>query len=182
MKSISITRAAKQSLSILLSIMTIAIATHATAKGETQTLKATIGEKVFESDDEGITLVPVAKSFTLSAITKGFMKYPSPPGLSDQLNISCRRFENNPRKYTAEDFKSGTCNASFAKGRSKQPFGKDEAKYVTTGKVSHAKTFVDVTKVSGKVMEGRFLIEMMEEDGAKKITVDGTFKAEDRQQ
>jgi hypothetical protein len=152
-----------------------------TAMAETQTLKATVDGKVFESDDAGITLVPVKDSFTVSAITKGFTAYPSPPGLSDMLNISCRQFDAKPRKYTADDFAYGRCSAKFAKGRSKQPFGKDEATYEVKGKSVSAKTFVEVTKVSGKVMEGRFFIEMVEEDGTKKINVAGAFKAEDRQ-
>jgi hypothetical protein len=151
------------------------------AHAEKQTLKATIGDKVFESDDEGITLVPVKDSFTISAITKGFMAYPSPPGLSDMLSISCRQFDAKPRKYTADDFAYGRCNATFAKGRSKQPFGKDEATYKVNQKKVSPKTFVEITKVSGKVMEGRFSIEMMEEDGTKKVNVEGAFKAEDRQ-
>ena len=152
-----------------------------TAMAETQSLKATIDGKVFESDDDGITLIPVAGSFSLSASTKGFSRYPSPPGLSDRLAIACRNFEGNAVKYTADDFAYGRCNASFAKGRSKQPFGKDEALFEVNRKSISPKTMVEITKASGKVIEGRFVLEMMEEGKAKKISVEGTFRAEDRQ-
>lgn len=95
--------------------------------------------------------------------------------------IACRNYETKPGKYTAEDFEYSRCNTSFTKGRSKQPFGKDEAKYVTGGKAPMPKTVVEIIKVSGKVIEGRFFIKMVEEGGTKKITADGTFKAEYQQ-
>jgi len=172
----TLTRNAVTSALIVLGLG-LSSATHA----ETQTLRATIDGKVFESDDEGITLVPVASSFSLSASTKGFSKYPPPPGLSDRLAIACRNFDGKATKYTANDFAYGRCNASFAKGQSKQPFGKDQALFEVTRKSASAKTLVDITKVSGKVIEGRFVLEMMEEGKSGKVTVEGTFKAEDRQ-
>jgi hypothetical protein len=151
------------------------------AHAETQSLKATIDGKVFESDDDGITLVPVARSFSLSAITKGFSNYPSPPGLSDRLAIACRNFDGKAVKYTADDFAYGRCNASFAKGQSKQPFGKDEALFEVSNKTVSPKTMIEITKASGKVIEGRFVLEMIEEGKSRKVNVEGTFKAEDRQ-
>ncbi len=151
------------------------------AHAETQTLKATVEGKVFESDDDGITLVPVASSFSLSATTKGFSKYPPPTGLSDRLAIACRNFEGKAVKYTADDFAYGRCNASFVKGQSKQPFGKAEALFEVTRKSVSAKTFFDITKASGKMIEGHFMLEMVEEGGSRKVSAEGTFKAEDRQ-
>lgn len=161
--------------------LTLGLGLPLIAHAETQSLKATIDGKVFESDDEGITLVPVASSFSLSGITKGFSQYPSPPGLSDRLAIACRNFEGKAIKYTADDFAYGRCNASFAKGRSKQPFGKDEAVFEVNRKSLSPKTMVEITRSSGKVIEGRFVLEMMEEGKSRKVSVEGTFKAEDRQ-
>ncbi|MEQ1519601.1 MAG: hypothetical protein ABL931_24265 [Usitatibacteraceae bacterium] len=163
----------------LLAALTILAPTvHA---GTTQTLKATIDGSVFESDDDGITLVPVARSFTIAAITKGFSNYPSPPGLSDGLTIACRSFDAKPRKYASGDFAMGVCTATFTKGRSKQAFGKPVAEYEVSRKTPAPKTFVEITKVSGKVIEGRFFLEMTQEGGSKRMMADGTFTAEDRQ-
>lgn len=159
----------------------LAAALPISAQAETQTLKATVDGKVFESDDDGITLVPVARSFTINAITKGFSGYPSPPGLSDRLVMVCGNYEGKPRTYTAQDFKDSVCHASFTQGVSKQPMGKPQASFSLINKTPMGKSVVQITKVSGKVMEGKFLLEMVETEGSKKLTVEGTFKAENRQ-
>lgn len=61
---------AQYRVNILIGLMMPLIATASIAHADTQALKADIGGKVFESDDDGITLVPVAVSFTIEAITK----------------------------------------------------------------------------------------------------------------
>jgi hypothetical protein len=175
----TITTSTRLSVALLCASIMLSGGNVAAQTKTTQTLTATVDGKVFESDDDGISLIPVAKSFTVSAITKGFSGYPSPPGLSDRLSIACRNYEGKARKYAAEDFSTDRCSASFEKGRPKQPGGKSEAQFVHNKKSS--KSFVEVTKVNGKVIEGKFLIEMTEEGGKKAITAEGTFKAEDRQ-
>ena len=139
---------------------------------------------MFESDDAGITLVPVAGSFTISAITKGFSAYPGPSGLSDRLMIACRGFEPKPHKYSIEEFRSGRCNAGFTKGQSRQPLGKPVAEYESRRDATQQKSFIEITRASGKVIEGKFLVEMVPEGsakGTKAIIAEGTFTAEDRQ-
>lgn len=154
------------------------------AHAEKQALKANVGGAVFESDDDGILLVPTKGSFTISASTKGFSAYPSPPGLSDRLMIACRNFESKPIKYSTADFSDGRCNASFTKGQSKQPFGKPVAEYASRRDATLKKSFIEITGAKGKVMEGKFLVELVLEDspkGTKPIVAEGTFTAEDRQ-
>ena len=151
---------------------------------ETQSLKASVDGTVFESDDAGITLVPVAGSFTISAITKGFSVYPGPAGLSDRLMIACRGFEPKPRKYSIEDFRNGRCNAGFIKGQSNQPLGKSVAEYESRRDATRQKSFIEITSASGNVIEGKLLVELVPEGsakGTKAIVDEGTCKAEDRQ-
>ena len=168
-----------------LSALTIAVALPLPAlAATTQNLAATIDGNKFESDDAGVLLVPVAGSFSLSATTKGFSVYPPPAGLSDRLAISCRGFEAKPRKYTIQDFRDGRCNASFTKGQSKQPFGKPVAEFESRRDATQQKSFIDVTGASGKVIEGKFLVELVPEGspkGTKAIIAEGTFKGENRQ-
>ena len=156
----------------------------ASLHAETQSLKANIDGSSFESDDPGVLLVPVAGSFTISAITKGFSAYPGPAGLSDRLMFGCRGYEAKPHKYSIEDFRSGRCNAGFTKGQSKQTMGKPVAEYESRRDATQQKSFIEITSASGKVIEGKFLVELVPEGspkGTKAIVAEGTFKAEDRQ-
>ena len=164
--------------------LAVAIAAPFAAHAEKQTLKANVDGAVFESDDDGILLVPLVGSFSLSATTKGFGVYPPPAGLSDRLAISCRGFDAKPRKYTIQDFRDGRCDASFTKGQSKQPFGKPVAEFESPRDATQQKSFIDVTSASGKVIEGKFLVELVPEGspkGTKAIIAEGTFKGENRQ-
>ncbi len=150
----------------------------------TQSLSAQVDGKLFESDDRGMTLVPVQDGFTISASTKGFSVYPPPAGLSDRLSITCNSGYGKIMKYTASDFNDDRCRASFTKGESNQPFGKAQGEYVTGRRVG-PKTFLEITKAGGKVIEGRFSLELVDDNDPKKgiklVITDGVFKAEDRQ-
>ena len=156
------------------------LAAAAPAHAEPQSLSATVAGKVFESDDDGITYVPLKSSFSISAGTKGYSKYPPPPGLSDRLSLNCTVFDGKPRRYSHEDFNNGRCHATFTKGVSKQAFGKPEAEYTGARKVGNG-TFIEITRISGKVMEGRFAVDMLDEKGGKLAVTAGSFKVEDRQ-
>lgn len=150
------------------------------AHAETQTLKATIDGKVFESDDSGILyLIPVKGAFNLSASTKGASAYPPPTTPIDRLSILCRGFDLKPVKFVDKDFGNHGCEARFAKGESKKPFGDPDALYdARDGKGN----VIEITSVKGKVIEGKFRLEMKEKKPKTGvIVVEGTFKAEDRQ-
>lgn len=145
----------------------------------TQNLSATIDGKKFESDDAGILyLMPTKNGFNLIAGTKGASAYPPPKTPTDRLSFNCRNFEGRPRKYTARDFGSSGCEVTFVRGESKVPFGAPDAEYRHTG----GNNAFEITAVNGKVIEGKFSLEMVEIKTRAKIKItDGVFKAEDRQ-
>ena len=144
-----------------------------------QTLKATINGAVFESDDNGITyLIPTKGVLNLIASTKGGSAYPPPKTLSDRLSFNCRGFDLAAKTYTAKDFDSNVCEARFIKGESRKPFGDPEAEF----SVVKGKNMLEITSVKGKVIEGKFSLELQDKKSKAKMTsIEGTFKAEDRQ-
>ena len=179
-----LTRNSIVNLLLILSPLAAGSIGQAHAQKVTQTFKATVGGAVLESDDKGILLVPLPGSFSLSASTQGFSSYPPPPGLSDRLMVSCSSSDLKPRKYAAGEFRGSRCNASFTKGRSNQVLGKPVAQYESRRDASIQNSFIEITSASGKVIEGRFLVELVPEGspkGTKAIIAEGTFKAEDRQ-
>ena len=158
----------------------VAIAAPSANAATPQALKATVDGKVFESDDNGIIyLLPTKGVLNLIAITKGASAYPPPKTLNDQLSVICRSFDSKPVKYVAKDFGNHGCEATFKKGMSKVPFGNPEAEY--DSRYGKNNTF-EVTSVSGKVIEGKFHLEMKDKKpNSPLVIIDGTFKAEDRQ-
>ena len=76
------------------------------------------------------------------------------------------------------------CNAGFIRGQSNQPLGKSVAEFESRRDATQQKSFIEITSAGGKVIEGKFLVEVVPEGsakGTKAIVAEGTFKAEDRQ-
>jgi hypothetical protein len=144
-----------------------------------QKLSAKIAGITFESDDASILyLMPSKGVINIIASTKGASAYPPPKTPIDRLSIICRSFESKPVVYTAKDFGSYGCEATFTKGESKKPFGDPEAEY----RIRDGKNSLEITSVKGKVIEGKFSFEMIDKKTGNKISItDGVFKVEDRQ-
>lgn len=144
-----------------------------------QKLSATIDDKLFESDDSGIMyLVPTKGVLNLMASTKGGGAYPPPKTLSDKLSITCSNYDGKPVKFTFAKSVSRSCEVSFIKGESRQPFGAPQAEY----RMADGKNQLEITSVKGKVIEGTFSFDLVEVKTKAKMTITGgTFKAEDRQ-
>jgi hypothetical protein len=154
---------------------------HAVSHAETQSLKAHIGSTVFESDDDGITLVPLpGGEFSLSASTKGASAWPPPKTPIDRLAIVCDGLEpGKPFKLDGKSFERSSCDVTFTQGT--RAYGeKPDAEYSLDKNVTTH--FFEVTRASGKVYEGRFRFELKHDDtGVRLLIEQGGFKAEDRQ-
>lgn len=144
-----------------------------------QKFSAKIAGVSFESDDDGILyLMPTKGVINIIVTTKGASAYPPPKTPIDNLSIICRHFEGKPIHYAAKDFGSNGCEVTFTKNQSKKPFGKPGAEF----KIVDGNNSLEITSVKGKVIEGKFSFEMIEEKTGKKMSVtEGVFKAEDRQ-
>ncbi|TAG80445.1 MAG: hypothetical protein EAZ21_08160, partial [Betaproteobacteria bacterium] len=68
---------------------TCAAITLSSALYAQQSFTATVDGKPFESDNDGIIVVPTTGSVTISASTKGFSAYPPPKGFADRISIAC---------------------------------------------------------------------------------------------
>lgn len=159
----------------------VAFAVAIPAQADTpQNLSATIDGKKFESDDKGILyLMPTKTGLNLIASTKGASAYPPPKELSDKLSFNCKHFEGKPRKYTAKEFGNAGCEVEFIVGESRKPFGDPVAQY----RVVDGNNSFEITSVNGKVIQGKFSLELANVKTKAKIKItDGAFKAEDRQQ
>lgn len=150
------------------------------ALAETQNLSANVAGTKFESDDDGITyLMPTRTVLNVIAKTKGAMAYPPPKTPIDRLSIVCKNFQGKPVRFEAKDFGGHGCEATFVKGESKTPMGEPQAEYQV---VPGGKNSFEVTSVKGKVIEGKFALELADKKTKAKIAItEGTFKAEDRQ-
>ncbi len=183
MSSVSTTRFGRRALAVSVAVVLaaagFAITTGAQA-ATPQRLSATADGKLFESDDDGILyLVPTKGVLNLIAKTKGASAYPPPKTPVDSLSINCRNFDGKPRKFSFENAGSRSCEVTFTKGVSKQPFGAPEAEYTLGG----GKQQLEITAVNGKVIEGNFSFELVEVKTKAKLSLTGgSFKAEDRQQ
>ncbi|CAN5425658.1 hypothetical protein BH11PSE11_BH11PSE11_01930 [soil metagenome] len=165
------------SLTLLAAVLSFsALSAHAKTP---QQLSAKIDGKLFESDDDGILyLIPIKGTMNLIATTKGASAYPPPKTLSDRLSISCRNFNGKPVKFEAKDFGSHGCEARFIKGESKQPMGEPVGEF----DARDGKNVIEITSVNGKVIEGKFYLELKNKKTKETIIInEGTFKAEDRQ-
>lgn len=166
-------------LTLVAATIGLAIPLSAYADKTPQSLSATVGGKLFESDDDGILyLVPTKGVLNLIASTKGAAAYPPPKTPIDKLSINCSNFDGKPVKFVFAKSGSRSCEITFTKGVSPKPFGEPEAEY----KLVDGKNQLEVTSVKGKVIEGTFSFELVNVKTKTKMAITGgTFKAEDRQ-
>ena len=175
--SISRPRAIKAVLA--LAALGLPLLPHA-AHAETQRLSATVDGKAFEGDDDTILyLTPTKGVLNLIASTKGAAAYPPPKTPVDKLSINCRNYDGKPVNFAFASSGSRSCEVSFAKGVSKQPFGEPQAEY----RLADGNNHLEITSVKGKVIEGTFSFELVEVKTKARLSITGgSFKAEDRQQ
>lgn len=168
----------RRAITLVLSLAALGLPWAASADTP-QSLSATIDGKLFESDDSGILyLIPTKGVLNLMASTKGAGAYPPPKTLSDKLAINCRDYDGKPVKFTFAKSGSRSCEVSFTKGESRQPFGEPQAQY----RMVDGKNQLEITSVKGKVIEGTFSFELVDVKTKAKMTITGgTFRAEDRQ-
>jgi hypothetical protein len=171
----------------ILSFVVVCAASFATlssgALHAQQTFTATLDGKSFESDDDGITVVPTKSSVSISARTKGYGAYPPPKGFADRISIVCPLPKVPTRFATVGS--GGTCTIQWViAGRSMM-----DADYKTTpnegdfvsSKSSGKGGFVNYTKVAGKTIEGEFSAELIDAKTKKKVVAAGKFKGVDAQ-
>ena len=151
-----------------------------------QSFTATVDGKTWESDNEGITVIPVSTggSVTITAVSKGFSAYPPPKGFADQFSIVCP-LPKKPERFIATRDQSNGCRVSFTKATRNimspdYATIKNEGEFESTGGSSE-KNYVNVTTVSGKTIEGEFAVELVEAKTKKKIAVSGKFRGLDKQ-
>jgi hypothetical protein len=154
-----------------------------------QRFTAAVDGKAWESDNDGINVIPVALgtsrgTVTITATSKGFSGYPTPKGFPDNFSIVCPMPKKAERMTTARG-SSDVCRVSFTKAARSMMSPdyaktKNEGEYVTTGAAGD-KGYVNFTKVSGKNIEGEFSVELTEETSKKKIAVSGKFVGIDQQ-
>ncbi len=174
--SLALRRARALTLAAALAGLVLPVA----AQAETQRLSATVDGKPFEGDDDTILyLVPTKGVLNLIASSKGAAAYPPPKTPVDKLSINCRNYDGKPVKFTFAGSGSRSCEVSFVKGVSKQPFGEPQANY----RLADGKNQLEITSVKGKVIEGSFSFDLVEVKTKAKLSITGgSFKAEDRQQ
>jgi hypothetical protein len=154
-----------------------------------QSFTATVDGKAWESDNDGINVMPVALgtsrgTVTITATSKGFSGYPTPKGFPDSFSIVCPMPKKAERMTTARG-SSDVCRVSFTKA-ARSMMSPDYAKTKNEGEFRTAgsagdKGYVNFTKVSGKNIEGEFSVELTEETSKKKITASGKFSGVDQQ-
>lgn len=165
-------------LASLFALVTLGAAAAVSADTPQQ-FSARVGDAAFVSDDDGITLIPVGSSFTLTAATAGASAYPPPKTRIDRLSIICDGFTPGaPFRLDAAAFSRSTCDVRYVYGT--RAFGEaPEAEYQLD--TSSADQLFEVTAARGKVIEGRFRFQLRDENGRRLPVVDGRFVAEDRQ-
>jgi hypothetical protein len=154
-----------------------------------QSFTATIDGKSWESDNDGINVIPVAPgtsrgTVTITATSKGFSGYPTPKGFPDSFSIVCPMPKKAERMTTARG-SSDVCRVSFTKAQRSMmspDYAKtrNEGEFVSMGDAGD-KSYVNFTKVSGKTIDGEFSVELIEEVSKKKIAVTGKFVGIDQQ-
>ncbi len=169
-----------------MSIATFGFTTNALAQ---QSFTATVDGKAWESDNDGINVIPVALgtsrgTVTIAATSKGFSGHPTPKGFPDSFSIVCPMPKKAERMTTARN-SSEVCRVSFTKAARSMMSPdyaktKNEGEFVTKGDAGD-KGYVNFTKVSGKNIEGEFSVELTEETTKKKMTVSGKFSGVDQQ-
>jgi hypothetical protein len=169
-----------------LSIAALGFTANAVAQ---QSFTVTVDGKAWESDNDGINVVPVALgtsrgTVTITATSKGFSGYPTPKGFPDSFSIVCPMPKRAERITTARG-SSDVCRVSFTKAARSMMSPdyaktKNEGEFVTKGDAGD-KGYVNFTKVSGKNIEGDFSVELTEETTKKKMAVSGKFSGVDQQ-
>jgi len=149
------------------------------AADQPQALSADIGGQPFVSDDDGIMLIPIGETFTLSATTAGASTYPPPKTRIDRLSITCDGYApDRSFSLSAEALSRSTCDVGFTVGR--KPYGEDPDAEFRLDKNSPDNRF-EVTAARGKVIEGRFTFRLKDAKGTPLTIENGRFVAEDRQ-
>lgn len=145
----------------------------------TQSLEAQVDGSTFQSDDDGITFIPVMGNFSLSASTKGASAYPPPTSRIDRLAIVCRPFEAGETKtFTAIDFGNSGCDVTFTVGT--RPMGGEPDASFHLDKSSGENRF-EIAAARGKIIEGTFQFDLKDDQGKQMTVRNGRFVAEDRQ-
>lgn len=151
-----------------------------------QSFTATVDGKAWESDHQGINVIPVSLggSVTITAASKGFSAYPPPKGFADQISIVCP-LPKKPERFIAARNPSNGCRVSFTKAARNimspdYATTKNEGEFEIKGG-SGDKGYVSFTTVSGKTIEGEFSVELVEEKTKKTIAVNGKFRGLDKQ-
>jgi hypothetical protein len=171
-------------LAAFISASAFSISAHAQ-----QSFTATVDGKAWESDNDGINVIPVALgtsggTVTITATTKGYSAYPPPKGFADSFSITCP-LPRKPERMTTARSSSEVCRVSFTKAARSimspdYAKTKNEGEFVTKGGAGD-KGYVNFTKVTGKNIEGEFSVELTEETTKQKIAVSGKFKGVDQQ-
>jgi hypothetical protein len=170
----------------LAALASLLIASTATAQTK-QSFTATVDGKSWESDHDGITVVPVTMgsgNVTIMASTKGFSGYPPPKGFADKFTLMC------PLPKAAVTFPVGTpsstqCYVKLVRAERSMmsPDYKttpNEGEF-TSEVASAAKGSVIFSKVAGKLIEGDFKATLTDKKTKKTIAVEGKFKGLDEQ-
>ena len=164
-------------------IATLGLATNVHAQ---QSFSATVDGKPWESDNAGITVIPVplGGTVTIIASSKGFSAYPPPKGFPDNFSITCP-LPKKPESMTTARGSAEVCRVSFTKAARNimspdWAKTKNEGEFVTA-RSANDKGYVNFTKVSGKTIEGEFSVALTEETTKQKIAVSGKFVGVDRQ-
>lgn len=153
----------------------LSLALPLAAAAETQSLTAEVDGVAFASDDDGITLVPLDKSFSLGAMTAGAMAWPPPKTRIDRLAITCEAYvPGTPIVFGSDAFGRSSCDVRFEVGR-----GADAIEYALDKK--SATNRFEITASKGKAIEGTFAFDLVGKDGKRMAIRNGRFKAEDRQ-
>lgn len=161
-----------------LALAALALSSTVQAAGP-QSMTAQVGDIAFESGDDEIVLVPIDRSFSLSASTRGAAAWPPPKTRIDRLSISCDGFEaGKPFVLDHKAFERSTCDVTFAKG-SKPMGGEPDAAY-RLDKDSADNRF-EIVHAEGKVYEGTFSFRLVDGNGGSISVANGRFKVEDRQ-
>lgn len=179
-------RHAKISAHVLASVMASALAALGVASNALaqQGFTATVDGKPFESDHDGITVVPTNTSVSIGARTKGFGAYPPPKGFADRVSIMCP-LPKAPRKFSTSS-SGGACLVQWTKAP-RSMMDKDykttphEGEFVSSAAPTDS-GFVNFTKVQGKMIEGEFEAQLVDKAAKKTIRVSGKFKGLDEQQ
>jgi len=113
------TRVARISHALTAMLAALAGVGFATSVHAQQTFTATVDGKAWESDNDGINVIPVALgtstgTVTITAITKGFSGYPTPKGYSDNLSIVCPK-PKKPERFLTTGMEQSKCRVSFTK-------------------------------------------------------------------